>query len=173
MFLRRLFFRWQFLAVVLLPLWLLVGWPLFGAGGWEVLGIFFGAVTLGICLLVVSLLIYARKDVREARAVSWPDVGVLALWHALVIGLGFYAAASPWLSALVILVGIGAFWFAVWELYDAARRRVRVVIDLIDETARLGPVSGGAGQGGARPGTGQRAGSDPTVIVIQEKPTHS
>lgn len=164
MFIRRVFFRWQFIAVVLLPLWLLVGWPIFGAGGWGVLGVVFGAIALGVCLLAVSLLIFARREVRATRAVSWPDVGVLALWHALIIGLGFYAAASPGLSALVILVGIGAFWFAVWELYDAARRRLKAVIDLIDETARLGSVPSGAPQTVA---------SDPTVIVIQEKPTHS
>lgn len=169
MFLRRVFFRWQFIAVVLLPLWLLTGWPLFGAGGWEVLGIFFGAVALGIGLLVMSLLIYARREVRETRAVSWPDVGVLALWHGLIIGVGFYAAASPWLSALVILVGIAAFWFALWELFDAARRRVRVVIDLIDESARTSslPTSAPADHtSGAFIRT-----SDPTVIVIREKPT--
>jgi hypothetical protein len=46
------------------------------------------------------------------------------------------------------------------------------VMDLIDETARLGPVSGEAGPAGAWPGSGQRTGTDPTVIVVREKPTH-
>lgn len=154
MFLRRLFFHWQFIAVVVLPLWLVVGWPIFGAGGWKVLGVFFGAVVLGFALLIVSLLFYARKDVRETKTVSWRDVGVLTLWHALIIGVGFYAASSPWISVLVIVVGVLAFWFALWELLAAARRRVRSVIDLIEETAK--------------PTHLQR---DLNVIVIDEKPT--
>lgn len=154
MFLRRLFFHWQFIAVVVLPLWLVVGWPIFGAGGWKVLGVFFGAVVLGLALLIVSLLFYARKDVRETKTVSWPDVGVLTLWHAAIIGVGFYAAASPWISVLVIVIGVLAFWFALWELLAAARRRVRSVIDLIAETAK--------------PSHLQR---DLNVIVIDEKPT--
>lgn len=154
MFLRRLFFYWQFIAVVVLPLWLVVGWPIFGAGGWKVLGVFFGAVVLGLALLIVSLLFYARKDVRETKTVSWRDVGVLTLWHALIIGVGFYAASSPWISVLVIVVGVLAFWFALWELLAAARRRVRSVIDLIEETAK--------------PTHLQR---DLNVIVIDEEPT--
>ena len=154
MFLRRLFFHWQFIAVVVLPLWLVVGWPIFGAGGWKVLGVFFGAVVLGLALLIVSLLFYARKDVRETKTVSWPDVGVLTFWHAAIIGVGFYAAASPWISVLVIVIGVAAFWFALWELLAAARRRVRSVIDLIEETAK--------------PTHLQR---DLNVIVIDEKPT--
>ena len=154
MFLRRLFFHWQFIAVVVLPLWLVVGWPIFGAGGWKVLGVFFGAVVLGLALLIVSLLFYARKGVRETKTVSWPDVGVLTLWHALIIGVGFYAAASPWISVLVIVIGVLAFWFALWELLAAARRRVRSVIDVIEKTAK--------------PTHLQR---DLNVIVIDEKPT--
>ena len=154
MFLRRLFFYWQFSAVVVLPLWLVVGWPIFGAGGWKVLGVFFGAVVLGLALLIVSLLFYARKDVRETKTVSWRDVGVLTLWHALIISVGFYAASSPWISVLVIVVGVLAFWFALWELLAAARRRVRSVIDLIEETAK--------------PTHLQR---DLNVIVIDEEPT--
>lgn len=168
MFLRRIFYYWQFIAAGVLPLWLLIGWSLFGAGGWQVLGVLVAAVVLGLGLLVVGLLIYARKDVRQARAVSWPDVGVLALWHALIAAVGSYAAASPWLPVLAIIVGIGAFWFAAGELYVAARRRVREVIDLIDDTARSLPTD-------ARPGPaafdGRPAPRDPNVIVIREHPT--
>jgi hypothetical protein len=173
---RKAFFYWQFAAAVVLPLWLVVGWPIFGAGGWKVLGVFFGAVVLGIALLVVSLLFYARKEVRSTRAVSWADAAVLAAWHALVIAVGFYATASPWLSILVILVGIGAFWFAVWELYDAAKRRVRAVIDEIEVAAKpqylRTPDGGGAKSAG--PGAHSAAfGSKPApheVIVITERP---
>ncbi|MEO6201364.1 MAG: MFS transporter [Cryobacterium sp.] len=169
MILRRIFYYWQFIAVGALPLWLIVGSSLFGEGGWEVLGVTLGAIALGVALLAVALLIFARKEVREAKAVSWPDVGVLALWHALVVGVGFYAAASPWLSALAVVVGIGAFWFAIWELFDAARRRVRDVFEYIETTA-AGPgirltetTFRDADARSARP-------ADPNVIIIPEKP---
>ncbi|MCU1443921.1 MAG: hypothetical protein JWQ59_2071 [Cryobacterium sp.] len=162
---RKAFFYWQFAAVVVLPAWLVVGWPIFGAGGWKVLGVFFGAVLLGLGLLVVSLLLYARKGVRASRAVSWPDVGVLAVWHALIIAVGFYAEVAPLLSILVILVGVGAFWLAVWELYSAARRRVRAVIEEIELAAQ--PESLQRPQAPGQPLSG--AHRRPPVIVIPEK----
>lgn len=174
MIVRRIFYYWQFIAVGALPLWLVVGSTLYGTGGWEVLGVTLGALALGVALLAVALLIFARREVREAKAVSWPDVGVLTLWHALVVGLGFNPDASPWLAVLAVIVGIGVFWFALWELFDAARRRVRDVMEYIETTA--------AGPGilltettiaettiiGADPGFSGPA--DPNVIVIPEKP---
>lgn len=171
MIVRRLFYYWQFIAVGVLPLWLIVGSSLYGAGGWEVLGVTLSAIALGVALLAVALLFYARREVRETKAVSWPDVGVLGLWHALIVALGFSAEAAPWLSVLAVLVGIGAFWFALWELFDAARRRVRAVIDYIDETAagtgvlysETTIIEGGANRGRTRS-------SDPNLIVIPEKP---
>ncbi len=167
MLLRRVFFYWQFAAAVVLPAWLVIGWPIFGAGGWRVLGVFFAAVLLGLWLLGVSLLIYARKEVRAHRAVSWPDVGVLAAWHALIIAVGFYAEVAPLLSIILILVGAGASWLAGWELYTAARRRVRAVMDEIELAAQaadpLRPQVPG------RPTGGASAYRDPSVIVITEK----
>ena len=136
MIIRRAFYHWQFIAAAALPLWLLVGSAIFGSGGWAVVGVFFGAVTLGLGLLVVALVIFARKDVREARMVSWPDVGVLGLWHVLIVSIGFSNNSSGWVALLVVLVGVGAFWFALWELVTAARARMRAMIVLIEETAR-------------------------------------
>jgi hypothetical protein len=166
-FLRRVFFYWQFAAAVVLPAWLVIGWPIFGAGGWAVLGVFFAAVLLGMWLLTVSLLIFARREVRANRAVSWPDVGVLAVWHALIIAVGFYAQVAPFLSIMLILVGVGATWLAAWELYAAARRRVREVmveIELAAQTADpLRPQVPGRSTSGAS------AYRDPSVIVIPEK----
>ena len=167
---RRIFYYWQFIAVGVLPLWLIVGSSLYGAGGWEVLGVTLSAIALGVALLVVALLVYARSEVRESKAVSWPDVGVLSIWHALIIALGFYAEATPWLSVLAVLAGIGAFWFALWELFDAARRRVRAVIDYIDETAAGSGVLYSETtiiEGASREFTGP---VDPNVIVIPERP---
>jgi hypothetical protein len=192
---RRIFYSWQFAAVAVLPLWLLIGSAIFGTGGWAVLGVLFGAVALGLSLLVVALLIYARKEVRTAHMVSWADVGVLTLWHAFIIAIGFAESASGWLSVLVVFIGIGAFWFALWELYDAARTRMRAMIDLVEQQARPSagaqrqsplsfpnmptmpgstsvPKTGSRNDGpttGTTPPRPER--TDPEVIVIQEKPT--
>ncbi|MFO7689649.1 MAG: hypothetical protein R6W83_03710 [Cryobacterium sp.] len=136
MIIRRAFYHWQFIAAAVLPLWLLVGSAIFGSGGWAVIGVFFGAVILGLSLLVVALVIFARKEVRETRSVSWADVGVLGLWHLLIVSIGFSDNASGWMAVLVVLVGVGVFWFALWELVAAARARMRAMIDLIDQTAR-------------------------------------
>ena len=186
MIIRRIFYSWQFAAVAVLPLWLLIGSAIFGTGGWAVLGVFFGAIALGLSLLVVALLIYARKEVRTTRMVSWADVGVLSAWHAFIIGIGFAESASGWLSVLVVFIGIGAFWFALWELYDAARKRMRAMIDLVEQQAR--PPAGGAPRqsplsfpnmpttptmptGTSKPAAPRPGRTDPEVIVIKEKPT--
>ena len=177
MILRRVFYYWQFVAVGVLPLWLMVAASIFGTSAWQVLGAAFGAIAIGFGLLVVALLILARKEVRLDKAVSWADVGVLTLWHLLIVLMGAFSETAPWLSVLVVLVGIGAFWFAAWELYDAARKRVREALAYIDETARFGTVPAGtspfptvSNPATARSDTPSPASADPSVIIIQEKP---
>ncbi|MCI4657309.1 MFS transporter [Cryobacterium zhongshanensis] len=168
MFVRRVFYRWQFLAVLVLPAWLLVGASLFKSSGWAVLGSFFGGIVLGLGLLAVALLFFARTEVRMERAVSWRDVGVLTLWHALIVASGFTVGAS-WLPLLVVLVGLAAFWFAIWELYASARSRMQAMIVLIDETARGGaPTEPAAGEHPSP--IGFEPTPDPSVIVVREKP---
>ena len=173
MILRRVFYYWQFVAVVALPLWLMVAASIFGTTAWQVLGATFGAVAIGFGLLVVSLLFLARREVRLDKAVSWADVGVLTGWHALIVLMGVYSVTAPWLSVLVVLVGLAAFWFALWELFDAARKRVREALVYIDETARFGTVPTGSpafptmtNPAASRP---DAAPADPSVIIIQEK----
>jgi len=171
--LRRVFYYWQFVAVVALPLWLMVAASIFGTTAWQVLGATFGAVAIGFGLLVVSLLFLARREVRLDKAVSWADVGVLTGWHVLIVLMGVYSVTAPWLSVLVVLVGLAAFWFALWELFDAARKRVREALVYIDETARFGTVPTGSpafptmtNPAASRP---DAAPADPSVIIIQEK----
>jgi hypothetical protein len=176
--LRRVFYYWQFVAVGALPLWLMVAASIFGSTAWQVLGATFGAVALGVGLLAVSLVIFARTEVRAAKAVSWADVGVLALWHTLIVLMGAYAVTAPWISVLVVLVGLGAFWFALWELFDAARKRVREAMVYLDETARNGSVPAGAAGFPTMSNPNQNrsdrpnaAPVDPSVIIINEKHT--
>jgi hypothetical protein len=163
---RRAFFYWQFIAAAVLPLWLVVGWPIFGAGGWKILGVFVGAVLLGLALLAVAVLNYARKEVRRKRIVSWADVAMLTVWHALIVFVGFYADVAPWVSILVIVVGVAAFWLSGWELYAAARRRVRTVMSQIDELAR--PVMPAPGIRRDLHGS-HRVDPDASVIVVPEQ----
>jgi hypothetical protein len=177
--LRRIFYSWQFIAVVVLPVWLLVGATLFGDSGWAVVGTFFAALGIGFALLVVSLLIFARAEVRSAKAVSWADAGVLSLWHGLIVAAGVAAGAAPELTFLVLLVGLAAFWFTLWELLTSARRRMQAMINLVDATAQSysGPLDAGhliserSTPSRAQPGpAGPRAPTGtPPVIVIQEK----
>ena len=177
MIIRRAFYRWQFIAAGALPLWLLVGSAIFGSGAWAVLGIFFGAVLIGLGMLLVALVVYARKEVRTQRAVSLADAGVLALWHALIIAIPFSTDASGWLSVLVIVFGLVVFWFAVWELVDSARRRMRAMVDLVEQTARgqssangpRHPLRGQAPSPEARPKSSFGRTTPAETIIIEEK----
>jgi len=167
-FVRRVFYYWQFSAVLVLPAWLLVGASVYGSGGWDVVGSFFTGLVVGVGLLAVSLIFFARKEVRSTRTVSWADVGILTLWHALIVAMGFTYGVAPGLAALVILVGLGAFWFAIWELVDAARRSMRAMMLLVDETAR------GPGFPPTIPPTLPKTGgfnpaTDPAVIIVREQ----
>jgi len=164
---RRIFYYWQFIAVGALPVWLLVGSSIYGAGGWAVLGVTFGAIALGVALLAVALLVYARTEVRQTKTVSWTDVGVFGLWHALVIGVVFVAAQAPGVWLLALLAGIAAFWFAVWGLFASARRRVREFVD-----AASAPLAAAAPNRDTR-NPGPTRPVDPNVIVIPEKPTNA
>ena len=169
MFVRRVFYYWQFIAVLVLPAWLLVGASVFGGGGWDVVGSFFTGLVIGVSLLGVSLIFFARGEVRSTRTVSWADVGVLTLWHGLIIAMGFTYGVAPGLAALVILVGLGAFWFAIWELVVAARRSMRAMMLLVEETAR-GPVSPPGVPPTLPPTDGFIPTPDPTVIIVPEHP---
>ncbi|PXA67899.1 hypothetical protein [Cryobacterium arcticum] len=180
MILRKAFYYWQFAAVVVLPIWLMVAASIFKTTAWQVLGATFGALAIGFGLLVVSLLFIARKEVRLEKAVSWADVGVLTVWHALIVLMGIYSVTAPWISVLVVLVGLAAFWFAVWELFDAARKRVREAMVYLDETARFGTVPAGpspfptmTNPSATRSERPTAASVDPSVIIIQEKPSEN
>lgn len=143
MLLRRAFFYWQTAAALVLPVWLLVGWGIWGSSAGELVGVAITAPILVIALLIVVGLTIARRSVRQQRAVSWLDVGVLALWHAMLIGLGFFGPASNWFAVFAVVAAIVAFWSAVWQLVRETRRRVQAVFDEIQRAA--------APQGAPRP----------------------
>ncbi|MCC2032358.1 MFS transporter permease [Microbacterium allomyrinae] len=140
MWLRRAFFGWLIPAAFVLPLWILVGWGVFNAGGWAFLWVLFLAIP-GVFLwqLVLTLLVRARGTVRAHRAVSWWDVLGFTVWHGLVISLGFFNAAW-WAPVMVvaILVGVGLFWLELWQLWSEAKPS-RLILHTTDGVAYLAP----------------------------------
>jgi hypothetical protein len=158
MLLRRVFYRWQVAAAIVLPLWLVVGTAVFGGSAGGALSLVLLAPVLGVAMLIVAGLIFARKSVRTAQAVSWPDAGVLALWQASVVVTGFQTPGAGWFAALVIVAGLGAFWLAVWELAGETRRRISGAMNAFAQAA-------------ATPQTrhpSPRIGADGPVIVVEE-----
>ena len=129
MVLRRAFFYWQTAAALVLPVWLLIGWGIWGTTAGELVGVAITAPILVVALLIVVGLTIARRSVRAARAVSWLDVAVLGFWHAMLIGLGFFGDAASWFAVFAVIGAIVAFWSAVWQLVTETRKRVRAVLD--------------------------------------------
>ncbi|WP_150306782.1 MFS transporter [Planctomonas psychrotolerans] len=191
---RRAFFYWQFVAALLLPLWVLVGRGLFGATvGWQFVLLVILAPILAISMLMVAGMISARKDVRSTRAVSWLDVAAVGVWHLCILALGFFVvdvgasgeggtsaftqvagSDSEGLStvlanlfgALTVIVGVAAFWIAVWQFLRETRKRVRTVMETLERDAS-----------GAAPGSGPALWKGPdgrgTARVIRLDPTDS
>jgi hypothetical protein len=136
MILRRAFYWWQFPAALVLPAWLLVGWGIFGSGGWSFLGLIILCPVLFIALIAVALIIFARSGVRSARAVSWRDVGLLAAWHASIVAFGFFTPASGWVAVAGILLGLAAFWITLGELFSDTSRRIQATFEAYEQAAR-------------------------------------
>jgi hypothetical protein len=134
MLVRKAFFYWQFAAVVVLPVWILVGWTVW-SGGDQFLGVAISAPLLVLALLGVAGITYARKSARTTRTASWLDVGVAGAWHLAVIAAGFFGPATGAFAALSVALGIAAFASVAWQLVQETRRRVRRVFETIQRGA--------------------------------------
>lgn len=168
MLIRRAFYRWQFIAAIVLPVWLLIGYAIFGSSGWGVIGLMFATPIAFISLGVVALLIAARPDVRRDKAVDWADVAVLGVWHLLIIAAGVYGPTGITFAILAMIGAIAAFWYAVWRLLSDGARRVRATMEEYERIA----TSGGAPGAGIPGETGARRPADGgEVIVIREERT--
>lgn len=138
MLIRRAVYYAQFALTVVLPGWVLIGRGILADGiGWEFLVYLLLCPLLFVALAVLAALVSARKSVRVAKAVSWPDAGLLlALWASLLV-YGLFAVTP--LAALVVVLIVALFWVALWELTDETRKRVRGFVDdlaLTPEMAR-------------------------------------
>ncbi|MFF2495070.1 hypothetical protein [Agromyces sp. NPDC058064] len=167
MLIRRLFYRWQFIAIVALPVWLLVGWAIFGSGGWGTLGLVIVVPVAFLALGVVALLVNARPTVRSERAVSWTDVGVIGAWHAALIATGFYTAGATFFGILAIIAAIAAFWVSLWQLVKDGAKRMNASMA---EFERLAAEQQGGMPRQDAPGTRRPPfdDGDDDVIIIHE-----
>ncbi|WP_395242899.1 hypothetical protein ACGGZK_12080 [Agromyces sp. MMS24-K17] len=136
MLLRRIFLRWLFIAPVALPLWTVIGWAIFGSGGWSTLGLLITVPAEFLALLVIALIVNARPTVRAERAVSWTDVGVLGAWHALLIASGCYGGTSVLFGVLALAAAVVAFWVSIWQLVRDGARRMQATMDEYERLAR-------------------------------------
>ncbi|NYD55259.1 MFS transporter permease [Microbacterium pseudoresistens] len=124
MWLRRAFFGWLIPSAFVLPLWLLIGWGVFQAGGWAFLWVLFIAVpSVLLGQLLLTLLVRSRPTVRTARVVSWWDVLGFTVWHGLTIAVGFFLRdAFGWLLAGAIVAFLALFWLSLWQLWNESGR---------------------------------------------------
>jgi hypothetical protein len=129
MYTRRALFYWQFIAAVVLPSWVLIGRGLILSDvSWDFLLYLLLCPLLFVAMLAVAGLTTARKAVRSTTSVSWRDAAVMLVWHAAIVAYGFVASGA--LAALIVLVGVLAFWNAAWELYSETRTRVKNALSL-------------------------------------------
>jgi hypothetical protein len=159
MVVRRVVYRLLFPLAFLLPVWVLIGRGILLDGiGWSFLGYLIVCPILFVMLLVIGGLIVWRPGVRQDHAVSAWDAAVLITLWLVLIAAGF--VAHPAIVAAAVVLVLGAFWFAAWELVTEGRRRVRAVMDDVDATL-----------GGARASVPQRP--QPTdigeVIVVTSR----
>lgn len=156
MSIRRAFYLWLLPAAIVLPLWLLIGWGVFHAGGWAFLWVLFIAIpSVLLGQLLFAMLVRARPSARSERAVSWWDVAGFGLWNGLTIALGFYPEA--WFALLLvaaIVVGLGMIPLLFWQLWSEAQGSISTLRTGWD--ARLEPSEGFAGER--------------EVYVVQESP---
>lgn len=135
MMLRKGLFWWQFVAVIVLPTVLLIARGILGSSmGWDFVLYLVLSPILAAFMLLVAGLTAARRSVRTDRALGWLDTGILLGWHASIVA--FALLDWPALAALVVVIGVAAFWVAVWQLVTETGRRVRTAVrDFGDEFA--------------------------------------
>ena len=142
MIIRKAFYWWLFPAAVVLPVWVLVGWAAFSQGsGWSFLGLLVLCPILFVAMLIVGGIVMARRSVREKRAVSWWDVALFTAWHLSIVGFGFVVPGlTGWFAVAGILLFIGTFWVAVWQLLTETRSRVQQTFAAYERAAQPKPT---------------------------------
>lgn len=129
---RRFFYLAQFVALGVLPLWLLVGRGIvFSDSGWDFVGLLIVSPILALFMAIIMGLTYARKSVREAKAMSWPDVAAHTAWYLALIWVGF--ASHPGIAVLAVVLSVGMFWLQLWQLIAEVGQRVNRALTRMSE----------------------------------------
>lgn len=112
----QLLYRWMFPAIVVLPLWVLLGWGIFGGGGLAfILVAFLACPAIGLAQLVLALLSRIAASAQR-RSLSGNATLWMLLWHGLVIAAGFFQPWS-WLAFLLAVpVAVLAFTAILLDL---------------------------------------------------------
>ncbi|QHF20100.1 hypothetical protein GTU71_03980 [Rathayibacter sp. VKM Ac-2762] len=119
---RRAFGSWQFPAAIVLPLWILLGYGVFGgSSGWTVLGLVIALPILAVALAAVAAIVAFRVTVRPTRTPAWGDVVVVGAWHLSLIAFGFFPPGAWALGLLSVVLGVAAFWHSGWRFLADAR----------------------------------------------------
>jgi uncharacterized membrane protein len=139
-----------------LPLWLFVGWGVSDASGWSFVGLLVLAPLLFVFLTIVSVLVYMRAGVRRSNAVSWLDMALVGAVHVAIVVFGLFTEATSAVAVLGVVLGLAAFWGAVWQLVQETRERARAALREFEQMA-------------TSPTSAPRAHSvDGRVIVVEE-----
>jgi hypothetical protein len=155
---RAALLRWQLFAIAVLPLWLLVGYGVFGGGPAGLFPLLLGTGVLVVFLAVLAGLTRLRPTVRRNRRLGPLDTGLTLAFHLALLGLGFYGATGVAFGLASVVLGLGTFWFTVAELTREWRDRVSGAVRRT--SADPGPASH------QRPH--RRGAGDGDVIVVHE-----
>ena len=158
----RVLLRWQLIAIPVLPLWLLIGYGIFGEGAGGFFLLFLGSGVLFVFQAVIAGLTRLRPAVREDRSLGPWDAVALVVWHLALIGLGFFGPTGLAFGLVSVALGLGVFWLTVWQLVHEWRARVSGAVSQASSTgpAPRGPMPRGTTSG--------RPGDDGDVIIVHE-----
>jgi len=128
MWFRRAILLAAFPAAVILPLWVIVTQGIVAApSAGQYLGLLVVCPLLFAVMIATAALLRARKSVRTARALSWRDAAILAVGWLALLASGIFPLTALVIADVVLV--IGAFWLALWELVDESRKRLRTFVD--------------------------------------------
>lgn len=125
MALRRAFFLWQFIAAAVLPIWLLIGYAVWGSSVAGLLGVVLVIPLVMIAEIALALLFSARHRIRASRALDGPAIGFLGAFQLGVVGFGFFGPGSAWFGVLAAAAAIGGIWAGSRLLVRDLRAKVR------------------------------------------------
>lgn len=158
----RFVFVAQWVAVIVLPIWVALGRYVVGdqPGWFSVLFLFFGAPLMALVLLIAPIVCVSSRSIRRARAVPFGfAVASVALWVLVLLASAFIVdAGDAWgpNSIAMTVLGIEAYSPGMDVIEEIGRWLIGVavvawlvsIVLLIAALTRRGPGAGTTGRGG-------------------------